>query len=419
MSPCAKVKFCRRPETADEDKLAATTICETLESAGVSCWIALRDVRPGANWEQAIIDAISATRVMVVVFSEYANLSAHVQREVGIACHNGITVIPIRMSDTEPTGVLAYYLRSVQRIDAFQPPIEGHLQSLAGHVCALLLESETAVTATSRQLPSGYGRPVPSRQRSTTFYKYALERFSTVVAEEELDITGLGFLDIVLVLDGTSDREWYNNDRFLEALIAAYPNPNLSASYIWKVYQGGDLPKLRPYTIAGTYEQLLFLTPAISYWGYADFMIFDPSGCFFVRKAFPDDLWKGCAESKGQYLEPVTQLLFVSEAFVVGSKYAQALRYGPGTQLYFWIRWRGLRGRKLVNRNPIRDDYYRASAPRDNYVQLDVTLPIEPSKEEVIQKTTEAVQHLGRAFGGYPFPEVIVQNEVTKFLAQT
>lgn len=97
--------------------------------------------------------------------------------------------------------------------------------------------------------------------------------------------------------------------------------------------------------------------------------------------------------------EPVTQLLLVSEAFVVGSKYAQALRYEPNTQLHFWIRWSGLRGRKLVNRNPIRDDYYRASAPRDKHVQLDVTLPIEPSKEEVIQKTTKAVQHLGRAFG--------------------
>jgi hypothetical protein len=218
-------------------------------------------------------------------------------------------------------------------------------------------------------------------------------------------------------MDGHTDRQWYNDDRFLSALIPAYPN--LSASYIWKVYQGGDQPKLRPYTIAGTYEQLLFLPPPwVSHWGYADFMIFDPNGCFFVRKAFVDDVWKGGAESKGQYLEPVAQLLLVCEAFVVGSKYGQALRYGPDTQLYFWIRWSGLRGRKMVNRNPIRDDYFRASAPRDNHVQLDVTLPIEPSKEEVIQKTTEAVQHLGRAFGGYPFPEVIVQNEVTKHLNQ-
>jgi hypothetical protein len=402
--------------SAAEDKLVATTICETLESKGVPCWIAPRNVRPGAIWEQAIMDAISASRAMVLVFSEYANLSTHVQREVGSAFHNRTTVIPIRISDTELTGVLAYYLRSMHRIDAFPPPIEGHLKSLAVQVGDLISESQTGAAGSGGPAHSGQS---PAR-RATTFYEYALGRFSTVVGEEQLDIAGIGFLDLVLVLDGASDRKWYNDDRFVEALILAYPNPNLSASYIWKLYQGGDQPKLRPYTIAGTYEQLLFLSPPwFSYWGYADFMIFDPSGCFFVRKAFPDDVWKGAEESKGQYLKPVTQLLLVSEAFVVGSKYAQALGYGTDTQLYFLIRWSGLRGRKLVNRNPIRDDYYRASAPRDNHVQLDVTLPIQPSKEEVIQKTTEAVQDLGRAFGGYPFPEVIAQNEVTKFLAQT
>jgi len=135
--------------------------------------------------------------------------------------------------------------------------MEGHLKSLAFQVGDLISESETGA--------AGSDRPAHSRQspprRATTFYEYALGRFSTVVGEEQLDIAGIGFLDLVLVLDGASDRKWYNDDRFLEALIVAYPNPNLSASYIWKLYQGGDQPKLRPYTIAGTYEQLLFLPP--------------------------------------------------------------------------------------------------------------------------------------------------------------
>jgi hypothetical protein len=127
-------------------------------------------------------------------------------------------------------------------------------------------------------------------------------------------------LDIVLVLDGTSDRQWYNDDRLLSALILAYPNPSLSASQIWKVYQG-DEEKLRPYTIGSTYEQLLFFTPFFSPWGFADFMIFDPGGCFFLRKAFPDDMWKGNEESRGRFLEPVFQLLFITETFVIGSKF--------------------------------------------------------------------------------------------------
>jgi hypothetical protein len=130
---------------ADEDLPTATTVCETLESAGASCWLAQRDVRPGENWERAIVEAISASRVMVLVFSEHANRSEHVEREVGLAFDNGITVIPFRISNTEPTSTLNYYLRVVQRIDAFTQPFAEHLKSLAFHVGRLLSESEAGL----------------------------------------------------------------------------------------------------------------------------------------------------------------------------------------------------------------------------------------------------------------------------------
>jgi hypothetical protein len=276
-------------------------------------------------------------------------------------------------------------------------------------------------------LPAGYGSPASRNQvqenparRATNFYQYAIGRFSTVVQEGHLDITGLGFLDVVLVLDGISDRKWYNDDRFVSALIMAYPNPSLSASYIWKVYQGDD-PKLRPYTIGTTYEQLLFMAPPwYTQWAYADFMIFDPDGSFFVRKAFPDDVWKDYKESKGQFLEPVFQLMLISEAFVIGSKYAQALGYGTETNMLFWIRCSGLRGRLLKGRlnGNLRMDYYGAGSCRDDQVQLDVVLPINPSIEENIQKTTEVIQRLARAFGGYRFPEAVIRDRVTRHLAQ-
>jgi TIR domain len=70
---------------AGEDKSTANAACTALESEGISCWIAPRDIRTGAKWEQAIMDAISASRVTVPVFSEDANRSYDVQREVGSA----------------------------------------------------------------------------------------------------------------------------------------------------------------------------------------------------------------------------------------------------------------------------------------------------------------------------------------------
>ncbi|MGA8480422.1 MAG: toll/interleukin-1 receptor domain-containing protein [Chthoniobacterales bacterium] len=134
---------------AEEDKSTANAACTALESEGISCWIAPRDIRPGAKWEQAIMDAISASRVMVLVFSEHANRSEHVQREVGTAFDNGITVIPFRLSNTKPTGILEYYLRPVQWLDAFTQPLESHFKSLAVQVGDLLSESEAVVADSS------------------------------------------------------------------------------------------------------------------------------------------------------------------------------------------------------------------------------------------------------------------------------
>jgi hypothetical protein len=116
-----------------------------LESEGISCWIAPRDIGAWAKWEQAIMDAISVSRVMVLVFSECANRSEHVQREVANAFENGITVVPFRISNTRPIGVLAYYLRSVQWFDAFTRPLEEHSKSLAVKVKDILPDNEMEV----------------------------------------------------------------------------------------------------------------------------------------------------------------------------------------------------------------------------------------------------------------------------------
>ena len=55
--------------SSSRDKTAADATCAVLESAGVRCWIAPRDVRPGVEYGAAIIDAIERCRVMVLIFS--------------------------------------------------------------------------------------------------------------------------------------------------------------------------------------------------------------------------------------------------------------------------------------------------------------------------------------------------------------
>ena len=43
---------------AKVDKTTADAVCAKLESKGIHCWIAPRDILPGKEWGEAIIDAI-------------------------------------------------------------------------------------------------------------------------------------------------------------------------------------------------------------------------------------------------------------------------------------------------------------------------------------------------------------------------
>jgi TIR domain len=67
---------------SNKDKPTADAICNYLESAGVPCWIAPRDIALGSDWSEGIMRGIDSCRVFVLVFSEHANDSEHVRREV-------------------------------------------------------------------------------------------------------------------------------------------------------------------------------------------------------------------------------------------------------------------------------------------------------------------------------------------------
>jgi TIR domain len=120
------------------DKAAADAACATLERAGISCWIAPRDITPGDEWSAAIIKAIDQCRAMVLIFSQNANNSRQIRREVERAVTVGIPLVPVRIEDVVPTESLAYFLATVHWLDAITPPFENHLARLAESLKGLL-----------------------------------------------------------------------------------------------------------------------------------------------------------------------------------------------------------------------------------------------------------------------------------------
>lgn len=121
---------------AGEDGKAAEVVRRTLEDEGIKCWIAPRDVPIGTNYEDAIIDAICVSRVMILIISEHSNKSPHVKREIQNACleDSPTQILPLRVDAVPLNKALRYYLSSLQWLDASKPPIEDHLPGLVANV---------------------------------------------------------------------------------------------------------------------------------------------------------------------------------------------------------------------------------------------------------------------------------------------
>jgi hypothetical protein len=132
-----------------KDKVTADAVCAMLESEGVRCWIAPRDVLPSMEWGEAIIDAIEECRIMVLVFTANANESPQIRREVERAVNRGVAILPVRIEDVLPGKGLEYFIGNVHWLDALNPPLEAHLKGLAGTIKILLARGgHGAVTKT-------------------------------------------------------------------------------------------------------------------------------------------------------------------------------------------------------------------------------------------------------------------------------
>jgi hypothetical protein len=132
------------------DRGCATALVAQLESAGIDCWIAPRDISPAADWAAAIIEAISAARLMVLVFSASSNASPQVRREVERAVHKQRAILPFRIEDVLPSSSLEYFLSSQHWMDAFPGPLEPHFERLCCYLKSQPTDLEPTIPAASR-----------------------------------------------------------------------------------------------------------------------------------------------------------------------------------------------------------------------------------------------------------------------------
>jgi hypothetical protein len=140
------------------DRETAYELVADLEARGLRCWIAPRDIAPSAEWAAEIITAISAARIMVLLFSRASNDSPQVRREVERAVHKRVPVIAFRIEDVLPERSLEYFLSAQHWLDAFPAPREHYYASLYQYL-RRALASKAAPSLTQAPVTRGPTEP--------------------------------------------------------------------------------------------------------------------------------------------------------------------------------------------------------------------------------------------------------------------
>lgn len=119
--------------SADQD--TANKLVSEIERRGIPCWISSRNIRPGEDYQRAIVTALEASGVVLLLFSQHANESPEIPKELALASKFRKTIIPARVQDIVPSGSFAYQITTAQFIDLFRG-FEDKVQEL----CAYLAE---------------------------------------------------------------------------------------------------------------------------------------------------------------------------------------------------------------------------------------------------------------------------------------
>ena len=158
------------------DAPTAHEICDILESEGLPCWIAPRDIPYGtAFWACEIGEAILKSKAMVFLFTNNTNsYPQHVIRELNMAMNHGVKLIPVRMTEQPMNPTLEYYLSVSQGITMTPESLSADTLRLA--FC--LKES-------NQKVPPSVFCPKPSRTEPTRLSTIRTTHNTNFVGREE------------------------------------------------------------------------------------------------------------------------------------------------------------------------------------------------------------------------------------------
>ena len=131
------------------DSVAAETVRDVLETNGLSCWMAPRDIPGGSNYTKEIPIAIRGCTVFVLILSENAQSSHWVLKELDSAVNAGKVILPFMLEDCTLNDEFNFLLTGAQRYSAYQKKAEA-LETLIRRIRGILDAPDAPVQITAR-----------------------------------------------------------------------------------------------------------------------------------------------------------------------------------------------------------------------------------------------------------------------------
>jgi TolB-like protein/Flp pilus assembly protein TadD len=135
---------------ASKDAAIANAVVAALESQGLKCWIAPRNVIPGSLYADGIVRAINGTKLLVLVLSESAIVSPHVGKEIERASSKQHPIIALKTDATPLTPALEYFLSESQWVEVGTGSTEAALAKLVEAVRRHLLATSASAAPDPR-----------------------------------------------------------------------------------------------------------------------------------------------------------------------------------------------------------------------------------------------------------------------------
>lgn len=125
-------------------------IVQALESHGIKCWYAPRDV--SSKYAGDIVRAIEECKIFLLIMNRYSSRSEHVLNEIDCAFNRlhhkeDIRLLPLRTDKENMSDDVKYYLGRIHSLDASDPPEEERISTLVSRIIYWLQEEKEEESA--------------------------------------------------------------------------------------------------------------------------------------------------------------------------------------------------------------------------------------------------------------------------------